>query len=108
MERNKYELQREVLARKYETILKDFEDTNDDRRIAWNCYQQIIAACCESFGTVDILINNAGICKLNKVLDFGRADWDPMIDVNLTAPFELSHEAAKIMIPQNSGKIINI
>lgn len=40
MERNKYELQREVLARKYETILKDFEDTNDDRRIAWNCYQQ--------------------------------------------------------------------
>ena len=45
MERNKYELQREVLARKYETILKDFEDTNDDRRIAWNCYQQIIAAC---------------------------------------------------------------
>lgn len=45
MERNKYELQREVLARKYETILKDFEDTNDDRRIAWNCYQQIIGAC---------------------------------------------------------------
>ncbi len=53
-------------------------------------------------------MNNAGICKLNKVLDFGRADWDPMIDVNLTAAFELSYEAAKIMIPQNSGKIINI
>lgn len=31
-----------------------------------------------------------------------------MIDVNLTAAFELSYEAAKIMIPQNSGKIINI
>ncbi len=43
--------------------------------------QKIIAACCERFGTVDILVNNAGICKLNKVLDFGRADWDPMIDV---------------------------
>ena len=54
--------------------------------------QKIIAACCERFGTVDILVNNAGICKLNKVLDFGRADWDP----------------AKIMIPQKSGKIINI
>lgn len=62
--------------------------------------QKIIAACCERFGTVDILVNNAGICKLNKVLDFGRADWDPMIDVNLTAAFELSYEAAKIMIPQ--------
>ena len=70
--------------------------------------QKIIAACCERFGTVDILVNNAGICKLNKVLDFGRADWDPMIDVNLTAAFELSYEAAKIMIPQKSGKIINI
>ena len=42
------------------------------------------------------------------MLDFGRADWDPMIDVNLTAAFELSYEAAKIMIPQKSGKIINI
>lgn len=58
--------------------------------------QRIVAACCERFGTVDILVNNAGICKLNKVLDFGREDWDPMIDVNLTAPFELSHEAAKL------------
>lgn len=70
--------------------------------------RDIIAACCERFGTVDILVNNAGICKLNKVLDFGRADWDPMIDVNLTAAFELSHEAAKVMIPQQHGKIINI
>lgn len=61
-----------------------------------------------SVSAVDILVNNAGICKLNKVLDFGRADWDPMIDVNLTAAFELSYEAAKIAIPQKSGKIINI
>lgn len=70
--------------------------------------QKIITACCHRFGTVDILVNNAGICKLNKVLRFGRSDWDPMIDVNLTSAFELSHEAAKIMIPQRSGKIINI
>ncbi|MGS6555656.1 SDR family oxidoreductase [Escherichia coli] len=47
--------------------------------------QKIIAACCERFGTVDILVNNAGICKLNKVLDFGRADWDN-IQVNGIAP----------------------
>ncbi len=69
---------------------------------------KIIAACVERFGGVDILVNNAGICKLNQVLDFGREDWDPMIAVNLTAAFELSHEAAKYMIPQKSGKIINI
>ena len=56
------------------------------------------------FMQVDITAEGAP----NKVLDFGRADWDPMIDVNLTAAFELSYEAAKIMIPQKSGKIINI
>ena len=70
--------------------------------------QRIIAACCQRFGTVDILVNNAGICRLNKVLRFGRADWDPMIETNLTAAFELSHEAAKIMVPRRCGKIINI
>jgi len=70
--------------------------------------RRIIEACQKKFGTVDILVNNAGICKLNSVLEFGRGDWDPMIAVNLTAAFELSHEAAKIMIPQKSGKMINI
>jgi len=70
--------------------------------------QAVIAACCERFGTVDILVNNAGICHLNSVLDFNRQDWDPMVDVNLTAAFELSYHAAKIMIPRRSGKIINI
>lgn len=70
--------------------------------------ERIINACCQRFGTLDILVNNAGICKLNKVLRFGRDDWDPMIEVNLTAAFELSHKAAKIMIPRRSGKIINI
>jgi NAD(P)-dependent dehydrogenase (short-subunit alcohol dehydrogenase family) len=68
----------------------------------------IMETCVKKFGSVDILINNAGICKVNSVLEFGRKDWDPMIAVNLTAAFELSHEAGKIMIPQKSGKIINI
>lgn len=68
----------------------------------------VIAACKERFGGVDILVNNAGICKINKILHFGREAWDPMIATNLTAAFELSYEAAKLMIPQRSGKIINI
>ena len=70
--------------------------------------KKIIDTCVETFGGIDILVNNAGICKLNSVLDFGRDDWDQMIAVNLTAAFELAHEAAKYMIPQKSGKIINI
>ncbi|HWR39493.1 MAG TPA: SDR family oxidoreductase [Patescibacteria group bacterium] len=70
--------------------------------------RRIIDRCIEAFGQVDILVNSAGICKLAAVLEFGRSEWDPMLDVNLTAAFELSHEAAKRMIPQKSGKIINI
>lgn len=70
--------------------------------------KQIIEACVKKFGKIDILFNNAGICKSNSVLAYGRKEWDPMIAVNLTAAFDLSHEAAKFMIPQKSGKIINI
>jgi NAD(P)-dependent dehydrogenase (short-subunit alcohol dehydrogenase family) len=70
--------------------------------------KKIIDQCVNTFGSLDILVNNAGICKLNPILKFDRKDWDPMIDVNLTAAFEMSYEAAKIMIPNQKGKIINI
>ena len=69
---------------------------------------QVIEKCCAEFGTVDILVNSAGICNIADVLEFDRDQWDPMIAVNLTAAFEMSHEAAKKMIPQRGGKIINI
>ena len=69
---------------------------------------QIIDECITRFGSLDILINSAGICPLASVLDFGRLQWDATVAVNLTAAFEMSHEAAKRMIPQRSGKIINI
>ena len=77
MERNKYELQREVLARKYETILKDFEDTNDDRRIAWNCYQQIIAAC-EAMRDSG-MENNFICCAVNKSIREQESKIDEII-----------------------------
>jgi len=70
--------------------------------------ETILDHCVKQFGRVDILVNNAGICRLNPVLEFDRKDWDPMVAVNLTAAFELSREAAKIMVPQKSGKIINV
>ncbi|AVH55001.1 MULTISPECIES: SDR family NAD(P)-dependent oxidoreductase [Streptomyces] len=69
---------------------------------------QIAQGCVDAFGSLDIVVNSAGISNLASVEEFGRAEWDPMINVNLTAPFELSHEAIKFMIPQRSGKIINI
>lgn len=68
----------------------------------------VVDTCVERLGSVDILINSAGICPLAEVLDFDRTPWDATVAVNLTAAFEMSHEAAKHMVPQRSGKIINI
>ena len=69
---------------------------------------EIVAACGDRLGTLDILVNSAGICPLAGVLDFGREQWDATVAVNLTAAFEMAYEAAKVMIPRRSGKIINI
>ena len=68
----------------------------------------IAKRCADALGSVDILVNCAGICICEEVGDFGREHWDPMIAVNLTAAFEMSRECALYMIRQGSGKIINI
>lgn len=77
MERNKYELQRGVLARKYTTILQGFEEAKDDRRIAWNCYQQIIAAC-EAMRDSG-MENNFICCAVNKSIRDQEAEIDEII-----------------------------
>lgn len=69
---------------------------------------RVVNTCVDRLGGIDILVNSAGICPIADVQDFGRAQWDATVAVNLTAAFELSFEAAKRMIPQKSGKIINV
>ena len=69
---------------------------------------KIADKCVEVYGSIDILVNCAGICIVKDVLEFTRKEWDPMININLTGAFDLSHAVARYMIPQRSGKIINI
>ena len=68
----------------------------------------VVRSCVEEFGSLDILVNSAGISLLADVADFGRQQWDTMVAINLTAAFELAHEASPFMIAQGSGKIINV
>ena len=68
----------------------------------------VVRRCVETLGSVDILVNSAGIALLSDVEEFGRDQWDPMVSVNLTAAFELAYEAGKFMVGQRCGKIINI
>jgi 3-oxoacyl-[acyl-carrier protein] reductase len=57
---------------------------------------------------IDILINNAGINKLNFINDVYENDWNEMFLVNLTAPFKLIKHISPKMIDNNYGRIINI
>jgi NAD(P)-dependent dehydrogenase (short-subunit alcohol dehydrogenase family) len=69
---------------------------------------EVVRRCVAELGSVDILVNCAGICLRADVADFGREQWDQMVAVNLTAAFDVAHEASRCMIAQGSGKIINI
>ena len=70
--------------------------------------EHIIKLCVDQLGSIDILVNSAGISLLAEVANFNREQWDKMLSVNLTAAFELSFHASKFMVAQGSGKIINI
>ena len=61
------------------------------------------------FGRIDILVNNAGIIRRADLLDYGEADWDAVMDVNVKSLFFLSQAAARHMIDgRMPGRIINI
>ncbi|HKM08405.1 MAG TPA: SDR family oxidoreductase [Sphaerochaeta sp.] len=59
-------------------------------------------------GQVNILVNNAGIQIRHSVLTFPIEDWDKVIELNLTAVFDLAQWAANLMVGMGKGKIINI
>jgi 2-deoxy-D-gluconate 3-dehydrogenase len=71
-------------------------------------YAGIVAAVVGSLGALHILVNNAGTIRRNDALDFSEADWDAVLEVNLKSVFFLSQAAARHMIPNGGGKIINI
>ena len=68
----------------------------------------IVDQAVEEFGHVDILVNNAGIIRREDALEFSEKDWDDVMDVNLKGAFHCMKVAAKAMMKQRYGRIVNI
>jgi 2-deoxy-D-gluconate 3-dehydrogenase len=90
----------EAAGRRYEFLEIDLTGPGAARAV--------VDACVERLGGVDVLVNSAGICRTASVAEFDREDWDPMVEVNLTAPFALGRAVSRHLVAQGSGKIINI
>ena len=69
---------------------------------------KLYAEVLEKFGTVDILVNSAGICRAMPLLDITVDEWDEIMAVNLRGSFLMCREAFKIMKEKGAGKIVNM
>ena len=70
--------------------------------------QEMIKYVIKKYKKIDVLINNAGIDKIQLVTEVTKKDWDEIINTNLYGTFYISQQAAKNMIQNKQGKIISI
>jgi len=89
-----------ALGRKAEIISADLSTIEPVNRVVDEAVDRL--------GGLDILVNNAGIIRRADSLDFSEEDWDAVVDTNLKSVFFLCQAAAKHMVGQGRGKIINI
>ena len=86
-----------VLARSYPTDIE-----NEDQ--VKSSFKSIIS----EFGKIDILVNNAGITRDQLVMRMKRADWDSVLNTNLTSAYLCTQQAIASMLKHRWGRIINI
>jgi gluconate 5-dehydrogenase len=78
-------------------------DVRDENEIA-----AVVARARSEFGSIDILVNNAGTSWGAPAAEYPIEGWQKVIDVNLTGLFRFSQGAARVMIEDGGGKIVNI
>ena len=70
--------------------------------------ERAMAAVVARYGRLDILVNNAGIALRRPTVELSLADWQKVVDVNLTAVFLCSRAAARTMLANDGGAIVNV
>jgi len=68
----------------------------------------IVKTAVETFGTVDVLVNNAGIVRDKLLMKMGIEDWDDVLNINLKSVFLCTKEVIRLMMKKRQGRIINI
>ncbi|AIG29778.1 3-oxoacyl-[acyl-carrier-protein] reductase [Flavobacterium psychrophilum] len=86
-----------IKAKGYQSNAADFNEA-----------QTFVDAVIAEFGTIDILINNAGITKDNLLMRMSEEDFDKVINVNLKSVFNMTKAIQKTFLKQRSGSIINM
>jgi 3-oxoacyl-[acyl-carrier protein] reductase len=78
-------------------------DVGDEEQI-----KSTVKAAIAQFGKIDILVNNAGITRDQLVMRMKRADWDSVLQTNLTSAYLATQQVIGSMLKQRWGRIINI
>ncbi|MBW3665216.1 MAG: glucose 1-dehydrogenase [Actinobacteria bacterium] len=69
---------------------------------------QLVAATVDRYGTVDVLINNAGVARVSPALEESDETFNEVMAVNLVAPFALARRVAAVMVERDGGSIVNV
>jgi len=101
--------------REIDSVVKEIKSIGNSQVIGRNCdvsisdeVNNLVKEILDSYGRIDVLINNAGITYVKKLIDTTDEEWDHTLDVNLKGVFLLSKAILPQMMKNNLGVIINV